>query len=131
MNAIYPERREIQVYDSMRHYIGQQDRLRYVKGLIAALEDVLPETKGSWLYNLMECQQQEDAVNCGAYAMAFGKELITGSPQSIVHLKVYPYSFRNQAVRQLLNTTAVGQDILRRSGDNISAVFKELEDAAA
>ena len=116
----------IRIYDSKQNFIQELALKDYMDGLINVLKEMTPGGNSPWTYNDQACQQQADGINCGVFVMAFADELTSGSAPDMLNMNIKPYSFRNKALRELLQTTNVGREVISRNQNNISEIIKEL-----
>jgi hypothetical protein len=132
LNAIDRKTFKVDIYDSLRpsSKTAASGRVQYRDGFKAALETVIPESKGRWSFQYQSCTQQRDAFSCGAWVMAFAKELVSGTAENIPLLdQSVPSALREEIVKELLDTTTFGKTLREQCNENLDMIYSELNRA--
>ena len=117
------EDHDILVFDTM----PDRSKAQYMLGLIGRLEEVIPGTRGMWGWRHAPCPKQKDKNSCGVFVMAIAKEVINGREEGILNLQISTADFRKDVALQLLNTTTIGQEMLRSCDGNADRVLQKLQ----
>jgi len=117
------EDHDILVFDTM----PDRSKAQYMLGLIGRLEEVIPGTRGMWGWRHAPCPKQKDKNSCGVFVMAIAKEVMNEREEGVLNLQISTADFRKDVALQLLNTTTIGQEMMRSCDGNADRVLQKLQ----